>query len=175
MKKISTHKLKAQIFTERWYILCRFQIQHNLPKYLGGNEFQTYFYTIMPKKAKRLPCNFHGWAFCKIVKFVLTKKGLPITYHNFRNKSLVRLKGKSPNWQGSQPISYKTKFSQRDNIYLADLEYKITYQNIREKTKVRPKFSCPEKSKMTNILSNNLHRWAFYKMVKFVLRKNVYQ
>ena len=129
----------------------------------------------MPKKAKRLPCNFHGWAFCKIVKFVLTTKGLPITYHNFRNKSLVRLKGKSPNWQGSQPISYKTKFSQRDNIYLADLEYKITYQNIREKTKVRPKFLCPEKSKMTNILSNNLHRWAFYKMVKFVLRKNVYQ
>ena len=115
MKKISTHKLKAQIFTERWYILCRFQIQHNLPKYLGGNEFQTYFYTIMPKKAKRLPCNSLGWAFYKIVKFVLTKKRLPITYHNFHHKSLVIPKSKSPNWQGSQPISYKANFSTERN------------------------------------------------------------
>ena len=45
---------------------------------------------------------------------------LPITYHNVRHKSLVRPKSKSPNWQGSQPISYKAKFSQRDKMHLAD-------------------------------------------------------
>ena len=65
---------------------------------------------------------------------------LPITYQNFRHKSLVRPKSKSPNWQESQPISYKTKFSQRDNIYLLDLKYNITYQNIQGETKVRPIF-----------------------------------
>ena len=45
---------------------------------------------------------------------------LPITYHNFCHKSLVRPKSKSPNWQGSQPISYKANFSQRDKIHVAD-------------------------------------------------------
>ena len=29
----------------------------------------------MPKMAKMLPYNLHGWAFYKIAKFVLTKKG----------------------------------------------------------------------------------------------------
>ena len=62
---------------------------------------------------------------------------LPITYHNFRHKSLVRPKSKSPNWQGSQPISYKAKFSHRDNIYLVDQKCQITYQNISGETKVR--------------------------------------
>ena len=65
---------------------------------------------------------------------------LPTTYLNFPHKSLLRPKSKSPNWQGSQPISYKTKFSQRDNMYLVDLKYNITYQNIWGKTKVRPVF-----------------------------------
>ena len=55
---------------------------------------------------------------------------LLITYHNFRHKSLVRPKSKSPNWQASQPISCKAKFSQRDNIYLINLKHNIIYQNI---------------------------------------------
>ena len=29
------------------------------------------------------------------------QESLPITYHNFRHKSLVRPKNKSPNWEGS--------------------------------------------------------------------------
>ena len=70
----------------------------------------------------------------------LNQERLPITYHNFCHKSLVRPKSKSPNWQRSQTISYKTKFSRRDNIYLVDLKYNITYQNIWGKTKVRPIF-----------------------------------
>ena len=65
---------------------------------------------------------------------------LSITYHSIRHESLVRSKSKSPNWQGSQPISYKTKFSQRDKIYHVDLKYNINYQYIRAKTKVRPIF-----------------------------------
>ena len=43
-------------------------------------------------------------------------------------------------WQKSQPICYKAKFLQRDNIYLVDTKYNITYQKIREKAKVRPIF-----------------------------------
>ena len=53
------------------------------------------------------------------------------TYQNFRDKRLVRPGSKCPNWQRSQPISYKAKFSQRYNIYLVDLKCNITYQNIR--------------------------------------------
>ena len=53
------------------------------------------------------------------------------TYKNFRDKRLVRPGSKYPIWQRSQPISYKVKFSQRNNIYLADLKYNITYQNIQ--------------------------------------------
>ena len=63
---------------------------------------------------------------------------LPVTYRNFRRKSLVRPKSKSLNWQASQPKSYKTKFSRRDNIYLVDQKYNRTYQNIRGETKVKP-------------------------------------
>ena len=74
---------------------------------------------------------------------------LPITYHNFCHKSLVRPKSKSPNSQGSQPLNYKTKSSQRDNIYLVDLKYNITYQNIRGKPIIRSdQFLCPGKPKM---------------------------
>ena len=62
------------------------------------------------------------------------------TYQNFRDKRLVRPGCKYPIWQRFQPISYKTKFSQRDNAYLVDFKYNITYQNIRGKTKVRSIF-----------------------------------
>ena len=79
-------------------------------------------------------------SFLQNCEVCFNQERLPISYHNFCHKSLVRPKSKSPNWQGSQPISYKAKFSQRDNTYLADLKYNITYQNIRGKTKVRPIF-----------------------------------
>ena len=70
-------------------------------------------------------------------KVCFNQERLPITYNNFCHKSLVRPKSKSSNWQGSQPISYKMKFSQKDNIYLVDLKCNVTYQNIREETKVK--------------------------------------
>ena len=79
-------------------------------------------------------------SFLQNCEVCFNQERLPITYHNFRHKSLVRPKSKCPNWQGSQPISYKAKFSQRRNIYLVDLKYNITYQNIWGRTKVRPIF-----------------------------------
>ena len=57
------------------------------------------------------------------------------TYQYFCDKRLVRPGSKYPNWQSSQPISYKARFSHRDNIYLVDLKSNITYQNIRGETK----------------------------------------
>ena len=56
-------------------------------------------------------------------------------------------------------------------MYLVDLKYNITYKNIQSKTKARPIFM----PKMTKMLPSNLHGWAFYKIVKFVLTKKVYQ
>ena len=79
-------------------------------------------------------------SFLQNCEVCFNQERLPITCRNFHHKSLVRPKSKSPNWHGSQPISYKAKFSQGDNTYLADLKYNITYQNIRGKTKFRPIF-----------------------------------
>ena len=66
------------------------------------------------------------------------QESLPITYYNFHHKSLVRPKSKSPNWQGSQPISYKTNFSQKESMHLIDIKFKITYQNNQGELQVRP-------------------------------------
>ena len=91
-------------------------------------------------KSKKVTLQLTWMSFHQNCKICFNQERLPITYDNFRHKSLVRLKSKSPHWQGSQPISYRAKFSQRDNTYLADLKYNITYQSIRGKTKVRPIF-----------------------------------
>ena len=66
------------------------------------------------------------------------KERLPITYHNFNHKSLVRLKSKSPNWQGPQSISDKANFSQKKSIHLRDVKLNITYKNNKGEIKVRP-------------------------------------
>ena len=95
-------------------------------------------------------------------------------YQNFCDKRLVKPGSKYPIWQRSQPLNYKTKFSQRDNIYLVDLKYNITYQNIRGELR-SDQFLCPEKPKMAEKLPSNLHGWAFYNIVTFVLGKKVYQ
>ena len=103
-------------------------------------------------------------SFLQNCEVCFNQERLPITDHNFRHKSLVRPKSKSPNWQGSQPISYKAKFSQRDNIYLVDLKHNITYQKIRGKTK-SDRFLNPEMLKMAKKLPNNL-RMSFLQNCK---------
>ena len=88
------------------------------------------------------------------------------TYQNFRDKRLVRPKSKYPIWQRSRPISYKDKFSQRDNIYLVDFKYDITYQNIPEELR-SDQFLCPEKPKMTKKWSKQLHMLCMFKTLFF--------
>ena len=77
-------------------------------------------------------------SFLQNCEVCFNQERLPITYHNFRHKSLVRPKSKSPNWQGSQPISYKANFSQRETMHLLDVKFNITYQNKLVKIQVRP-------------------------------------
>ena len=96
------------------------------------------------------------------------------TYQNFRDKSLVRPGSKYPNWQRSQSISYKAKFLQRDIIYLVDLKYNITCQNIQGKLR-SDQLLYHEIPKTVKRLPYNLHGWAFYKIARFVLTKEGYQ
>ena len=65
------------------------------------------------------------------------QESLPITYHNFHHKSLVRPKSKSPNLQGFQPVSYKANFLHKESMYLIDVEFNITYQNNQGEIQVR--------------------------------------
>ena len=67
-----------------------------------------------------------------------SQESLPITYYNFHQKSLVRSNSKSPNWQGSQTISYKANFSQRKTMHLLDVKSNKTYQNNQGEIQVRP-------------------------------------
>ena len=128
----------------------------------------------MPKMAKKVTLQLIWMSFLQNFEVCFKKERLPITYHNFHHKSLVRPKSKSPNWQGSQPISYKAKFSHRDNIYLVDLKYNITYQISGGKLR-SDRFLNLEMLKMAKKLPNNLHGWAFYKISKFIWTKKVYQ
>ena len=92
----------------------------------------------MPIFTLYLPHNKVGfWYFRSLyIRNTISNK----TYQNFRDKRLLGPGSKYPIWQRSQLISYNAKFSQRDNVYLADFKYNITYQNIRGKTKVRLHF-----------------------------------
>ena len=67
-------------------------------------------------------------------KVSFNQESLPITYHNFRHNNLVRPKNKSPNSQGSQPISYKANFSQKDKTHLADPTQAYTHTHTKKKT-----------------------------------------
>ena len=91
------------------------------------------------------------------------------TYQNFCDKRLVRPGSKCPNLQRSQTISYKTKFWQRDNIYLVYLKSNITYQNIRGKLR-SDWFLYPEMLKGTLMQiwkSLYLFKFTSYSPVKF--------
>ena len=87
---------------------------------------------------------------------------------------MVRPGSKYLIWQRSyKSISYKAKFSQRENIFLVDLKHNITYQNIRGK--LRSELFYDIMLKMAKNLPYNLHGGAFYKTVKFVLTKRGYE
>ena len=97
----------------------RSQIQHNLPKYPGRNYGQTDFYILKCLKWQESYLTTYMDELSTKSQSLIDQKRLPVTYRNFRHKSLLRPKSKSPNRQGSQPISYKTNFSQRDKKNLS--------------------------------------------------------
>ena len=72
-------------------------MQHNLPKYPGGNKGQTNFYTMKCLKWQKATLQLTWMSFLQNCKVCFNQERLPITYHNFRHKSLVRPKSKSPN------------------------------------------------------------------------------
>ena len=115
-------------------------MQHNLPKYPGGNYGQTNFYTMKCLKWRKVTLQLTWMSFLQNCEVCFNQERLPKPYYNFRDKSLVRPKSKSPNWQESQPISYKANFSQSDNIYPADQKFNITYEYIRGKTDFQTDF-----------------------------------
>ena len=116
-------------------------------------------------KWKKVTLQLTWMSFLKNCEVCLNQERLPITYHNFRHKSLVRPKSKSPNWQGSQPINYKAKISQRDNTYPADLKYNITYQNIQGEKLRSDRFLYPEML-IAKKLPSNLNGWVFLQNLK---------
>ena len=72
----------------------RFQMQHNLPKYPGG---QTNFYTMKCLKWQNVILQLTWMGFLQNLKVYFNQESLPITYHNFRHQSLVRPKSKCSN------------------------------------------------------------------------------
>ena len=77
-------------------------------------------------------------SFLQNIEVCFNQESLPITYHNFQHKSLIRPQSKFPNLQGFQPISYKANFSQKESMHLIDVKFNITYQNKQGKIQVRP-------------------------------------
>ena len=71
----------------------------------------------MPKMAKKVTLQLTWMTFIQNRVVFFNQESLPITYHN----SITNVwSDRKLNLQGSQPISYKTNFLQRDNIHLAD-------------------------------------------------------
>ena len=77
-------------------------------------------------------------SFLENCEVCFNQESLPITYYNFLHKNLVRPKSKSPNLQGSQRVSYKTNFSQKESMHLIDIKFKIAYENNQGEIHVRP-------------------------------------
>ena len=142
-QKSQPRSYKAK-FSQRYniYLVVDLKCYITYQNIRGKDRSDQFLYLELPKMAKSYLTTYELSTKLQSNKYVCFNQveRLAITHHNFCHKSLVRPKSKSPNWQGSQPISYKAKFSQRYNIYLVDLKCNITYQNIRGKTKVRPIF-----------------------------------
>ena len=93
------------------------------------------------KWQKKVTSKLTWMNFLQNLEVSFNQESLPIIYHNFHHKCLVRPKSKFPNWQISQSISHKANLLQRDKIHLVDRKYNITYQNVRAETKVRSLFT----------------------------------
>ena len=56
-----------------------------------------FLYQEMPKMAKKVTLQLTRMSFLRKCEVCFNQKRLPITYHNFRHKSLIRPKSKPPN------------------------------------------------------------------------------
>ena len=68
-KRSQTISCKAKL--SQRYNIYSVDFKYNITYQLRSDQF---LYHQMPKMAKTLPYNLHGWAFYKIAKFVSTKK-----------------------------------------------------------------------------------------------------
>ena len=84
------------------------------------------------KWQKSYPLQLTWTSFLQNHELYFHQKSLPVTYHNFHHKNLARPKSKSPNWKGSQPISYKANFSQKESMHPIDVKFDIIYHNKQE-------------------------------------------
>ena len=108
-----------------WPLQCKSDKMH----YKNSGQLWRHWGTLgtkleMPIFTLYLPHNKVGfWYFRSLyIRNMISNK----TYQNFRDKRLLGPGSKYPIWQRSQLISYNAKFSQRDNVYLADFKYNIT-------------------------------------------------
>ena len=76
-------------------------------------------------------------SFLQNCRYCFNQERLPITYHNFHHKSLVRPKLASISTHKLKSQIFTGRFS---NFHLTDFKCNMNYQNIRRKTKVRPIF-----------------------------------
>ena len=110
------------------------------------------------------------------LKVYFSQESLPITYHHFCHQNLVRPKSKSSSWKGSQLISYKANFSQKETMHLTDVKFNITYQNEQRIIKVRSLLRT-EMSLNETLFFRQLTVWFFNLMgspdIMLVFRKTI--
>ena len=107
-------------------VINRVYIHTYITKISGGKLKSDQF--LCPEKPKMAKSYLiTTWiSFLQNCDICFNQESLPITYYNFHHKNLVRPKIKSPNWQGSQRVSYKTNFSQKESMHLIHIKFKTT-------------------------------------------------
>ena len=125
MTRISTQRDNIYLVDQKYNITYQ-----NIRGKLRSDRF---LYHELSKIAKKVTLQLTWMTFLQNRWVCINQERLPITYCNFRHKSLIRLKSKSSNWQGPQPISYKTNLSQKESMHLINAKLNITYQNNQRK------------------------------------------
>ena len=94
-KNLNSQATRANFYRKTICNYSRSQVQHNLPKYPGGDFGQTDFYTTKCLKwQKKVSLQFTWVSFLQNRKVYFNQESLPITYHNFGSKNPIRPKRK---------------------------------------------------------------------------------
>ena len=92
----------------------------------------------MPKMARKLPYNLHGWAFYKIVKFVLSKKVYQELTTMFVTKVLSDPKVNPQMNKDLNPWGTRPTFPQRETMHVFDVKFSIHLPKEPGGIQVRP-------------------------------------